>query len=161
MPALRNEIFSLPAEFLMKSVRGTTKQNTKAKDNGRKKGQRDDEEWEGGGAWWGRLAEVPPFKFIYLRVWTLCPWRSTVPLPFPSLRFPYPLDTSLCLSPSSWLDCHETRRHRCQCQMCPVSRVHDLNLQPRFASCPKRCAWALPFLKRGKGGRRQGAGCLV
>lgn len=37
MPALRNEIFSLPAEFLMKSVRGTTTQNTKARDNGQKK----------------------------------------------------------------------------------------------------------------------------
>lgn len=161
MPALRNEIFSLPAEFLMKSVRGTTKQNTKAKDNGRKKrAKRDDEEREG--ACRGRLAEeVPPFKFIYLRVWTLCPWRSTVPLPFPSLRFPHPLDTSLCLSPSpptrlSW-DATPPL------SMPNVSRVHDLNLQPRFASCPKRCAWALPFLKRGKGkgGKGQAAWCKI
>lgn len=48
MPALRNEIFSLPAEFLMKSVRGTTKQNTKAKDNGRKKGQKESTKRERG-----------------------------------------------------------------------------------------------------------------
>lgn len=65
MPALRNEIFSLPAEFLKKSVRETTKQNTKAKDNGRKKRAKRDDEERGG----ERLAEeVPPFKFIYLRV---------------------------------------------------------------------------------------------
>lgn len=47
MPALRNEIFSLPVEFLMKSVRGTTKQNTKAKDNGQKKGKKNDEKRRG------------------------------------------------------------------------------------------------------------------
>lgn len=75
MPALRNEIFSLPAEFLMNKhksvrVRGTTTQNTKARDNGHKKGQQETHGRSGcGGGRRGRLAEeVPPFKFIYLRV---------------------------------------------------------------------------------------------
>lgn len=69
----------------------------------------------------------------------------------PSL--PLPLDTS----PSSWLDCHETRRHRCQCQMCPVSRVHDLNRSPGSLPAPKD-ARELYLFQRGwrrEGGRWQ------
>lgn len=48
MPALRNEILSLPAEFLMKNVREATTQN-KSERQQRKKGQKHVDEGRGWG----------------------------------------------------------------------------------------------------------------
>lgn len=147
MPALRNEIFSLPVEFLMKSVRGTTKQNTKAKDNGQKKGQkrRWGEERRGCGAWRGRLAEeVPPFKFIYLRVWTLCPWRSTVPLPLPALT-PSPPESTVMRRDATVVNA--------KCVPCPVSTTW-IAAPVRFL--PQKMRVSSTFFEDGKGGRCKG-----